>query len=150
MQFIKVITMFIRFGFNEQYVRRALAAGDSAEAAYEALERALQIRWGEMCQELSAQDQQELRPLYDRLMCIRMTSRHTNADRRAEAQSRVESMFRNMEREAEQRKAQGLREAFDFAAECRQRMAKQKAEREARRKAKGKPDYVVDVEFEVK
>ena len=73
----EVISMFEQFGFHEQHVRRALAAGDSAFNAFEGLKMTLQLQWGDMCQELSVDRQKELRPIYDRLMKISMKSRTT-------------------------------------------------------------------------
>lgn len=71
----EIIEMFEQFGFQEAHIRRALALGDSAFNAFEGLKSCLQLKWGEMCQEISADQQKELRPVYDRLMNITMKSR---------------------------------------------------------------------------
>jgi hypothetical protein len=147
-----IIEMLELFGFEEAYVRRSLSAGDSAFNAFEALKTSLQLRWGDMCQELSVDEQKRLRPIYDRLMGITMKSRRTAASDRAEAKQRVDSMFQNMEQEARTWKGQSLREAFDFMGECKQRMAQKKAERAAKKKAKRDKKHpdAIDVEYEEK
>jgi hypothetical protein len=76
----EVIEMFEKFGMPEEYVRRAMAVGESAFNAFEGLKSCLQLRWAELCQELSAERQAELKPLYDRLMKTSMKSRKTQAD----------------------------------------------------------------------
>lgn len=80
MKLTEVIADFERFGFPEEHVRAALAGGDSAFNAYEGLKSALTLRWGDLCQELSAARCAELRPAYDRLMGLRMTARSTRGD----------------------------------------------------------------------
>lgn len=136
---VEIIQMLSQFGFNEVYVRRALAGGDSAHNAFEGVKSALQIRWGEMCQEISAEAQRGLRPVYDRLMNITMRSRRTSADDHAEAKSCVDDIFTTMEREQAKRKGQNLREVFDLAAEYRRRQEeadKRKAAKKAAKKQK--------------
>jgi len=77
----EIIEMFEQFGFHEEHVRRALAQGKSAFNAFEGLKLTLQFRWGELCQELSVEQQKVLRPIYDRLQGITMKSRITQADK---------------------------------------------------------------------
>jgi hypothetical protein len=157
MKLQEIIEMLGRFGFEETYVRRALAAGDSAHNAFEQVKTALQIRWGEMCQELSVEQCTELRPIYDRLMGITMKARRTSADERAEAKSRVDDIFATMKAEREKRKDQNLRQVFDLAAEYaeRQRQADlRKKTRKAKRTKKQEPvkaeARIIDAEYEEK
>lgn len=89
MKLAEVIEALEQFGFGEGYVRQALAAGDSAFNAFEGLKMLLQYRWREMCQELSAERQKELRPIYDKLQGLVMKSRMTPADK--ERQERASS-----------------------------------------------------------
>lgn len=76
----EVLDMFERFGMPREYVRRAMAVGESAFNAFEGLKSCLQLRWGELCQEISADQQAELKPIYDRLMKISMKSRTFSKD----------------------------------------------------------------------
>ncbi|NIT77289.1 MAG: hypothetical protein GWN58_22820 [Anaerolineae bacterium] len=78
----EVIAMFEQFGMPEEYVRRAMAVGESAFNAFEGLKSCLQLRWAELCQELSAERQAELKPIYDRLMKISMKSRTMSDDQK--------------------------------------------------------------------
>lgn len=87
-----IIDMFGEFGFTETDVRSSLAVGDSAHNAFEGLKARLQIKWAELGQELSADQQRELRLTYDRLMTITMTARTTTASKRAEDRRRVSSL----------------------------------------------------------
>jgi len=86
MTLVEIIEMFKLFGFHEKHLRAAMAGGNSAFNAFEGLKLTLQIRWGEMCQELSVTKQKELRPTYDRLMKITMKSRTTKADQAEQEQ----------------------------------------------------------------
>ncbi len=76
----EVLDMFEKFGMPREYVTRAMAVGESAFNAFEGLKSCLQLRWGELCQELSAESQAELKPVYDRLMGISMKSRTLSKD----------------------------------------------------------------------
>jgi hypothetical protein len=76
----EIITMFEKFGMPEEYVRQAMAAGDSAFNAFEGLKNCLLLRWQELCQTLSVDKQAELRPVYDRLQNITMKSRTLSED----------------------------------------------------------------------
>ena len=149
MKLAEIIEMFAKFGMPESYVRHMLAQGDSAHNAFEGLKTILQLRWGEMCQELSAERQQALRPLYDRLMNIRMTSRTTQAQQRNQAKGKISEMFREM---YEDQKKARLSEVFDFAAECAVREEERKKRRAAKKKAKKDEKHpdAIDVEYEEK
>jgi hypothetical protein len=73
----EVIEDFGEFGFSGSEVRRALGAGDSSFNAYEGLKILLQLKWDEMRCELDADFLEGLKPVYDRLMGLKMTSRTT-------------------------------------------------------------------------
>ena len=136
MKLTEIIEMLGRFGFEEIYVRRALVRGDSVHNAFEGMKTALQLRWGEMCQELSVERQKTLRPVYDRLMSIKMTARQTPADDRAEAKSKIDGIFEEMKRSMQQQREQNLREVFDLTAEY----ARRQEETDKRKAAKKKED----------
>jgi hypothetical protein len=156
MKLQEIIEMLAEFGFEEAYVRRALAAGDSAFNAFEAVKTSLQLRWGDMCQELSVDEQKRLRPIYDRLMGITMKARTTKAGQRAEAKAKVRNIFHEMFEEGKKRRQQDLNEVFDLAAEYTVREQERKARKAAEKKKKakkptmhkGKP--VIDAEYEEK
>lgn len=150
MKLEEILTMFRRFGFSDEYVRRSLAQGDSAHNAFEQLKTVLQLRWGDMCQELSAEQQKELRPVYDRLMAIRMTKRTTAAEQRQEAHRRVDGIFNQMKDEIQKRRDRNLREVFDLTLEYTQRQEAAEARKKAQRKAKKDKKHpdAIDVEYE--
>lgn len=72
-----IVGLFEQFGFTAREVKQALSSGDSAHNAFESLKLCLELRWGEMNQELSSDRLAELRPAYERLQGIRMTGRRT-------------------------------------------------------------------------
>lgn len=145
MKLNEVIALFKLFGFTEEYVRTALAAGDTASEAFERLKTVLQLRWFEVCQESSVAKQKELRPSYDRLMAISMKSRTTESSIHEEAQARVNTMFQEMAKDAQHRKTQNLQEAFDFASEYSKRIAEAKARKAVKKVRKRKGRVVIDV-----
>jgi hypothetical protein len=136
----EIITLFELFGFNEQHVRQALAAGDSAFNAFEGLKTTLQLRWGEMCQELSVDKQKELRPVYDRLMGITMKSRKTKKSEAKKEQRSVRNIFDDLSRTMDERKR---RRGEEFTSQVRENLRRAKragkldAEGERRARATG-------------
>jgi hypothetical protein len=136
----EIITLFELFGFNEQHVRQALAAGDSAFNAFEGLKTTLQLRWGEMCQELSVDKQKELRPVYDRLMGITMKSRKTKKSEAKKEQRTVRNIFDDLGLRMDEVKAQRGREVLSQTREHLRRAKKAgdlDAAGEARARANG-------------
>lgn len=153
MKLPEILELLKPFGFAPEYVRYALAGGDSAHNAFERIKTSLQIRWGEMCQELSVEKQKELRPPYERLMSITMKSRTTKAGQRAEAKAKAKGVFRQMF-EDRQRGMMGQRldEVFDTASEYAVRHEeayKRRAAKKAAKRDKKHPD-AIDVEYEKK
>ena len=97
------------FGLPHGWVRSALVQGDSAHNAFEAVKTKLQLRWAQMCQELPAAQQQELRQVYDRLMALRMSSRSTQADVKAKEREKAKQAFTKiMDRAAKHRQEKGI------------------------------------------
>lgn len=72
----EVLDMFEKFGMPRDYVRQAMAVGESAFNAFEGLKSVLLLQWEEM----PVSQQQELKPTYDRLMRISMKSRTMSED----------------------------------------------------------------------
>ena len=104
MKLVDVISMFSLFGFSEDIVRRALAAGDSAHNAMAALQTSLQLRWADMNQEWSLDELRTLKPTYETLMGLKMTARTTPAQKAKVRRVRQATSFDHMMDGAEARK----------------------------------------------
>lgn len=76
----EVIEMLATFGMPEEYVRQALAMGESAFNAFESLKLTVQLQYEEM----SPEKQAEVQETYDRLMKISMKSRKMGSDHAVE------------------------------------------------------------------
>lgn len=136
----EIITLFGLFGFHEQHVRRALAGGDSAFNAFEGLKLTLQLRWADMCQELSVDKQKELRPVYDRLMGIKMTGRTTKKSEACKEARKVVNIFDDLTRTMDEQKAKRTTEVLSQTREHlrrAKRAGKLDAAGEARARASG-------------
>lgn len=140
MKLQEIIEMFGQFGYEEPYIRQVLAQGDSAFNAFEALKTSLQLKWGDMCQELSVDRQKELKPIYERLMKIHMKSRTTAAQKKAETKAKVRHSADSFLEQIEARRRKNVR---DVVSMTRDILLKDKAagkltpEAEARAKRSG-------------
>lgn len=76
MKLAQVLALFVPFGFSVVELRRWM---DQARNTQEAVERFelmkthLQVRWSELQEETSAGVIEELRPIYDRIIRLRLT-----------------------------------------------------------------------------
>ena len=88
MKLDEVIGLFKRFGFEEGHVRTALAMGDSVHNAFEGLKIVLEVRWNEMNQTEGMETLKELKPIYEKIMGLKLKSATKASDvakERAEA-----------------------------------------------------------------
>jgi len=77
MKLAEVVPLFGLFGFNEDRVQVALKSGDKG---FEALQLRLKLHWNRMNQERSAAELNQLRPIYERLQGLKLTSTKTVVD----------------------------------------------------------------------
>jgi hypothetical protein len=105
MKLAEMIKMFEQFGFHEAHVRAALAAGDSVFNAFEGLKFTLQIRWDEMNQTESVDKLKELKPVYDKIMGMKLKSATKQSDVRKERAKQAVSASMDLEEKLKQRRA---------------------------------------------
>jgi hypothetical protein len=96
---------FMRAPSDRTHVRRALAGGANG---FEGLKVTLELRWGEMNQELGIEQLDELRPIYDQLQGLKLKSTRTTADVAREKAARGVRMLDNLEAMGRARKAANL------------------------------------------
>lgn len=88
MKLDEMVKLFEKFGFHEAHVRAALAQGDSVFNAFEGLKTTLMLRWDEMNQTEGMDKLRELKPLYEKIMGMKLKSATKQSDvarERAEA-----------------------------------------------------------------
>ena len=104
----EVIEDFAEFDFSESEVREALAAGDSSFNAYEGLKILLEIKWLELKEDLDADLLEGLKPVRDRLMGLKMTSRTTKPKEEkvvpeSERRNKMDEFIRYSQKDLEER-----------------------------------------------
>ena len=94
-----------------------LGAGDSSFNAYEGLKILLELKWADMNQEMPADLLADLKPVYDRLMSLRMKSRTTVASQRMERRARARASARIVEKMMKERKRENLAKFIEYTEE---------------------------------
>lgn len=104
----EVIEMFGEFGFSAEEVRRVLGTGDSAHNAFEGLKTLLQLKWADMNQELGTDRLKALKPIYEKLMGLKITGRKTKRDVKAKRKATAKRMAEDMMDRLEARKQRNM------------------------------------------
>lgn len=104
MKLNEIIEMFAKFGFVEEHIRTALGAGESPFNAFEGLKALLEAKWAEMNQTESINKLKELKPIYERLMKIKLISARTQKDVERERDERIKRMTENLKDQMEEHK----------------------------------------------
>jgi len=108
MKLQEVIKMFGEFGFSAREVRASLGAGDSAHNAFEGLKARLQLKWADMNQELGTERLKVLKPLYTKLMGLKITGRKTEKEVAAKRRAKAKEVAARMMDEIEARKRENV------------------------------------------
>ena len=130
MKLKEVIEDFREFGFTESEVRKALGAGDSSFNAYEGLKILLELKWADMNQEMPADLLVDLKPVYDRLMGLKMKSRTTVASKKKERRARAQASARIVQRMMKDRKQENLAKFIEYTEEELEKQLKDKSPEE--------------------
>ena len=76
MKLVQVLALFVPFGFSVVELRRWMAQAKNTEEAverFELMKTHLQVRWDELREETDAGVVEELQPVYDRIIRLRLT-----------------------------------------------------------------------------
>ena len=113
----EVIEMFEEFGFSESEVRQSLGAGDSAHNAFEGLKLRLELRWADMNQELGTERLKALKPIYTKLMGLKMTGRKTKKEQAAKRKAKARILAEDYMDRLEERKRKNVEHFMEILGE---------------------------------